>query len=194
MALVKCPECGKEISDTAGKCPKCGYKMKQTKINTKKVIIIISFVIALVLVYLFFTKDNDPFKGLKNHPSSDEVSTILGQYDDEHEYEGTIYNAKIIETYYNQKFCGYNGQIEIYYGSSDKDYAREIVWRYYFKDGYEYEDIEKCVKKISNHLTKKYGKPLEGSYSALNVWEDSQKNKYAIKSNHNGYVFVEFWN
>jgi len=24
MALVKCGECGKEISDSAGKCPHCG--------------------------------------------------------------------------------------------------------------------------------------------------------------------------
>ena len=25
MALIKCPECGKEISDTAKSCPNCGY-------------------------------------------------------------------------------------------------------------------------------------------------------------------------
>ncbi len=25
MALIKCPECGKEISDKAEKCPNCGY-------------------------------------------------------------------------------------------------------------------------------------------------------------------------
>lgn len=24
MALIKCPECGKEISDKAGACPHCG--------------------------------------------------------------------------------------------------------------------------------------------------------------------------
>ena len=28
MALIKCPECGKEISDSAVKCPKCGYPLK----------------------------------------------------------------------------------------------------------------------------------------------------------------------
>ena len=26
MALIKCPECGKEVSDRAPKCPNCGYK------------------------------------------------------------------------------------------------------------------------------------------------------------------------
>ena len=27
MALIKCPECGKEISDNASKCPNCGNPM-----------------------------------------------------------------------------------------------------------------------------------------------------------------------
>lgn len=27
MALIKCPECGKEISDRATSCPNCGYPM-----------------------------------------------------------------------------------------------------------------------------------------------------------------------
>lgn len=28
MALIKCPECGKEISDKAGNCPNCGYPIQ----------------------------------------------------------------------------------------------------------------------------------------------------------------------
>lgn len=35
MALIKCPECGKEISDKAEECPECGYPLAQKK--TKKV-------------------------------------------------------------------------------------------------------------------------------------------------------------
>ena len=27
MALIKCPECGKEISDKAASCPHCGNPM-----------------------------------------------------------------------------------------------------------------------------------------------------------------------
>ena len=27
MALIKCPECGKEFSDTATTCPHCGYSL-----------------------------------------------------------------------------------------------------------------------------------------------------------------------
>lgn len=29
MALIKCPECEKEISDKAGKCPYCGYPIEE---------------------------------------------------------------------------------------------------------------------------------------------------------------------
>lgn len=31
MALINCPECGKEISDRAEACPNCGYPIKKVK-------------------------------------------------------------------------------------------------------------------------------------------------------------------
>lgn len=51
MALIKCPECDKEISDTVKKCPNCGYnlKSKENKKN-KKIIFIVVAVILLVAV------------------------------------------------------------------------------------------------------------------------------------------------
>lgn len=33
MALIKCPECGREISDKAGKCPYCGYPIEEIEKN-----------------------------------------------------------------------------------------------------------------------------------------------------------------
>lgn len=33
MALIKCPECGKEISDKAKQCIHCGYPLEDIKIN-----------------------------------------------------------------------------------------------------------------------------------------------------------------
>ena len=32
MALIKCPECGKEISDKAESCIYCGYPLKENKV------------------------------------------------------------------------------------------------------------------------------------------------------------------
>ena len=36
MALIKCPECGKEISNQAISCPNCGYVVNQDKIAQPK--------------------------------------------------------------------------------------------------------------------------------------------------------------
>lgn len=35
MALINCPECGKEISDKAFECPKCGKKLKEKETPKK---------------------------------------------------------------------------------------------------------------------------------------------------------------
>ena len=48
MALIKCPECGKEVSDEAKKCPNCGVKLKKNFFQRhKKLSIIIAIVIVL---------------------------------------------------------------------------------------------------------------------------------------------------
>lgn len=36
MALFKCPECGKEISDKASSCPGCGYPINRIEIETEQ--------------------------------------------------------------------------------------------------------------------------------------------------------------
>lgn len=36
MSLIKCKECGKEISDTAKKCPNCGFEIKRENMQLKK--------------------------------------------------------------------------------------------------------------------------------------------------------------
>lgn len=36
MAMIKCPECGKEVSENAAKCPSCGYSIKAEKKKEKK--------------------------------------------------------------------------------------------------------------------------------------------------------------
>ena len=31
MALIKCPECGREVSDRAGNCPQCGFPLSSLR-------------------------------------------------------------------------------------------------------------------------------------------------------------------
>ena len=56
MALIKCPECGKEVSDKADSCPECGYPISRksappesSRKNKSKIITAI-----FVIVLLFF--------------------------------------------------------------------------------------------------------------------------------------------
>lgn len=49
MALIKCPECDKEISDTIKKCPNCGYKLKKRMNKKSKIIISIFILIAIAI-------------------------------------------------------------------------------------------------------------------------------------------------
>ena len=56
MALINCPECGKEISDTANKCPHCGYVrksiLKNISGNRKKILTISTTVVVIACVVL----------------------------------------------------------------------------------------------------------------------------------------------
>lgn len=60
MALIKCSECGKEISDKAASCPGCGYPTKnniQNKIyDVFFVIMIISMITTLIAFLVCFEK------------------------------------------------------------------------------------------------------------------------------------------
>lgn len=62
MALIKCPECGKEISDTSKACVHCGFKLevseKEKKKNKKKIvkIVIILVVVALLAGLVLFIR------------------------------------------------------------------------------------------------------------------------------------------
>ncbi|PXV60162.1 zinc ribbon protein [Dysgonomonas alginatilytica] len=35
MALIKCPDCGREFSETANTCPQCGYRKRSEEIKQK---------------------------------------------------------------------------------------------------------------------------------------------------------------
>lgn len=53
MALIKCKECNKEVSDTAKTCPHCGYKLKSFKLNLKiknTDLIVLGFIIQVFLL------------------------------------------------------------------------------------------------------------------------------------------------
>ena len=71
MALIKCIECGNEISDKAVKCPYCGHLTKNDNANKtnggnnqKKIVfllvtILIILIVAIVMLTIFLSKTHD---------------------------------------------------------------------------------------------------------------------------------------
>ena len=61
MSLIKCPECGKEISDTALSCPSCGYNMKVVNYKIPISAKIFSFLVPPVglIIYLLNIGKNE---------------------------------------------------------------------------------------------------------------------------------------
>lgn len=54
MALIKCSECGKEISDSVSSCPHCGYVYKKEKEMTTMKVVRIIIIVAIIGISLFF--------------------------------------------------------------------------------------------------------------------------------------------
>lgn len=76
MALIKCPECGKEMSDTLNSCPHCGYVFNKKNSNkTKKKYIIgipiILCVLIIISICIFFLLPNSTKSFLAKIDSQD---------------------------------------------------------------------------------------------------------------------------
>lgn len=52
MALIKCTECGKEISDSAVSCPHCGYKASPSQMATQAKILTSQYIAALIILII----------------------------------------------------------------------------------------------------------------------------------------------
>lgn len=59
MALIKCSECGKEISDKARCCPHCGAKVKKTKIVAVIGCIVLAAFLISCIWGIYFVVDNN---------------------------------------------------------------------------------------------------------------------------------------
>ena len=104
MALINCPECGKEISDKAESCPNCGYRLIEEnrnnsvlaeKCRTKKNRLLLLAVFFFCVSGFFFYRCYDV---KNNYYNSDYSSLVQNAY-----VGGDAYNFIINGTY----FAGY---------------------------------------------------------------------------------------
>lgn len=81
MALIKCKECGKEISDSVKSCPHCGYVYKEEKKMTTGKVIKIVIIMAIVGIALFFGGTYLFFDWLPNVKIDNEIKSFYGTYE-----------------------------------------------------------------------------------------------------------------
>ncbi len=100
MALIKCPECGKEISDSAKNCPQCGYPLhteeaenQDEQSNSKeevKTIVVekksrhgcLTFILVAVAIILAIVICTPSSSELSDQPESFEQVTVNQMRDD----------------------------------------------------------------------------------------------------------------
>lgn len=97
MALIKCSECGSDVSEKASVCPKCGCPLEITKQSIsdtkKKVVTIVSVIIAIVLILCI----GIVLVKYSNNPANKAISLIkkdLGK------------NVTVVSIYYNSEING----------------------------------------------------------------------------------------
>lgn len=95
MAMITCPNCGKQISDKASICPKCGYpitsvpenieiELSPRKIAVISLIIIFVIVVGMLIITIIVKQhSNGLYRGIEWGSTVDEVENKLGNEEKE---------------------------------------------------------------------------------------------------------------
>lgn len=70
MALIECPECNKQVSETAKTCPHCGYKLNAKIVKHRNKVVTWSIVSALIITLVI---------GLSLYISNERAEAIKAQ-------------------------------------------------------------------------------------------------------------------
>lgn len=108
MALISCPECGKEISNKSKHCVHCGYKLSKKITKKQKIFIIVLSVLLLITftftikkVFFSQTESSDILEQLLKSKHPEDIKNLFGE-----NYETTNYDNEIsskVESYENFK-------------------------------------------------------------------------------------------
>lgn len=102
MALIKCSECGADVSEKASMCPKCGCPLDITKQiisdtkkkkKKKKIIVIVAIILAIMIVILILT---GYFLGKHNNtPDNIAIRLIEQDFGKDIRIESIYYNSEL---------------------------------------------------------------------------------------------------
>lgn len=196
MALINCPECGKEISDTCKACIHCGYSLQTSPLamveiakkqfnagevfaKYKKPIIAILSVIVLLVVVISISSANanrDPLEKLYNGQTRDSVRKVLGTPDEINNLVPGKFGSSNSDVYNKVNLLGKSGRVFIGYDADNLlDY---VIFKYdlpynseKLDEGPSSKDRDEAREyalSLIAHYTEKYGTPDNDPYP--NTW------------------------
>ena len=195
MALIKCPECDKKVSDKAESCPHCGYSFKKKiEINDEKLkelkgkwnnkYLIIILIVLVIGYFLFFngSKTNNTNTGNGGSPTTELKPNQNGNYE---------YNQ-------NGKYFEFPTSYKVYVDKSGSIYVGKNI----DKDGalIPYIMIEKYKNytdpaQLLNELTSEIGKEYSDAVITINMLSSYIGDKYVYGIQYmytsNGHVVVD---
>ena len=146
MALIYCPECGKQISDKAEKCVHCGYQInnikeeqKKTKENKRGLLGLIGFLIKAILITFVILMIIAALAGSKAKSGTQTTTTNNNVW--ELEMDKGYQTSKIEFVITDYKF-----QKEVV----PKNHSGYFYTKYTADDGNKYFNVRLTVKNISN--------------------------------------------
>lgn len=159
MALIKCPECDKKVSDKAESCPHCGYSFKKKiEINDEKLkelngkwnnkYLIIILIVLVIGYFLFFNNSRGNInEGNGGSPTTELNPNQNGNY--EYSQNGKYFEYPTTYKVYVDK----SGSI--YVGKNiDKDGA---LIPYIMIEKYKnYTDPTQLLNELTNEISKEY--------------------------------------
>lgn len=177
--LIKCPECGREISNKAEICPNCGYpiqeknafnvnKIKQNIYANKKVFVPVVAIVVIGIIFTIMLVNKNSYKEYISYIGKD-----VDELPDGYEKQEIMDNYWLAEKQFKKgelKFSEEAGNITYLY-STDKFEAYDVKPNEVFSMSWipEYDIInDSIVKKELKSLEKIWGK-----YDKKNQWDNT---------------------
>lgn len=142
MSLVKCPECGSQVSSQSKKCVNCGYpindyhqiQFKKTNSNKKLTVFLTVLVIIVAIILLLFKNQNSQIKNFTNKYKEDIIGNWISEYQEfnllklkpESELD-VIFGMSGLTQYLSNGEYQDNGSIKLKFWSHSEDMSTVIL-------------------------------------------------------------------
>lgn len=176
MALINCPECGNEISDTVKKCIHCGYKL-----DLKKCLVIDGRIVKNkfrenISKCIYWQKTNDEIRSHEHKAYYDEDIDKIVVFDNNTEFETIDYNNDSAF----QVFGWYNDDLFLYYYYDD-DVSTVFQISEPLASILNIKIYEKCINNKRKFISVNY-ELIDDSIDKLFIKYTDVKNKYSYST------------